>query len=380
MKTKTGISLVVLVITIIIMTILVGITVSGIDNALREATEGEFVVELSTIKDKIKEHYIFTGALPIKPGVEYTADQVGIKHTNEDIRRAFLKEVETNNDKANKFLVIDLDLLGLETNQRGKSSHDLDVFLVATNTLNVYYLGGVLIQDMMRFSLVTLVDSYEIVDDENVKDDETQLNSELSVRKDTNTWTSELKIIIDNHLNSGETLQYSIGGGPQKSVPANNIITINANNMTSDEVNLLAINKTVTINKIQNGSLVDTTSISVQNLDVISPIIGRLETIDVSNESFNKISINSADDGGSGIKKIYYNYVSQIINETEALYYSNGNKITADELVKFGKTTSDGSIQLGKNIKSIIAAAEDNAGNISETKMYTIDNQYLISK
>ena len=271
-------------------------------------------------------------------------------------------------------------MLGLEANKRGKTEQTLDEFLVATNTLNVYYLGGVLIRDVMRFSLVTLVDSAEIIDGVGAEDNEIQLNSELNVRKHNNTWTNDLKIIIDNHLEPGETLQYSIGGGTLKIVPTNNIITINANNVTSDEVNLLAINKFVTINKIQNGNLVDTKNISIQNLDIISPMIGTLELIDTSSQSYNNIIINSADDGGSGIKKIYYDYVSKVANEIEVSYYSNGNIITVDGLIKFGKTTSDGMIQLDKNIKSIIAVAEDNAGNRSEAKTYIIDNQYLISK
>lgn len=380
MKTKTGISLVVLVITIIIMTILVGITVSGIDNALSEATEDEFVVELSTIKDKIKEYYIFTGALPVKPGVEYTVDEVGAKHTNGGIRLAFLKEVETNNDTDNKFLIIDLDLLGLEPNQRGKSSHDLDMFLVATNTLNVYYLGGALIKDEMRFSLITLVDNNVVVNDVDSEDNQIQLNSTLSVRKDTNTWTNEVKIIIDNYLNEGETLQYSINGETLKAVPSNNIITINSNNITVQEMDSFSVNKNVIINRLKNGSLIESKSIGMENLDIVSPELGRMDMVDVSNNNFNKVSINTADAGGSEIKRIYYDYVSKMTNGTETTYYSNRSQITAEQLVEFGKTTSDGTIELDKNIKSIIAVAEDNAGNKSETSIYVIEDEYLVSK
>ena len=94
----------------------------------------------------------------------------------------------------------------------------------------------------------------------------------------------------------------------------------------------------------------------------------------------NTIKINVTDQGESDIKCIYYDYNTVMLNDKEVKYYIDRSEVNAKDLVGFGKCTKDGSISLDKNIKSIVAIAVDNAGNVSEIITYIIEDEYLVSK
>jgi len=279
----------------------------------------------------------------------------------------------------NTFLIVDLETLKVETNERGKSEETTDVFVVATNTLNVYYLNGVEVENIIRFSTVTLIADNDVEGDIEQTNTPVSLDNNLVVTKNTNVWTNELKITISNTLQSGETLQYSIGNAETKAL-SGNVIEITSTKMTDSERNQLATNKYVTIKKIVNGSIEQTKQLPIDNLDVLSPTMGNLEMIDTSNEDYNVVKINSADEGESGIKCLYYDYLGKLGDNTVLPYYSARSVPTLKDLMRFGKITNDGTIILDKNIKTIIVTAVDNAGNASNITTYTIDDIYLISK
>lgn len=380
MKTKRGISLVILVITILVMIILTSITIVGIGNTLIEVNKDEFVVELATIKEKVKEHYLTIGVLPVKAGQEYTVNELLEQYTDDTYKVALEKEIRTNKDSTNTFCTVDLEKLNITTSERGLEKDDLDVFAVTTNTLNIYYLKGVQIDEVAYFSEAMLVSNnqIDIVPGENATD--VDLSEELSVSKNTNVWTNEVVIEINNKLEQSETLQYSIAGCAVKSVASNNSITINASNMTNEEIAAFASNKMVTIAKLNNGVTVSTNQISISNLDITAPNLSAIEMLDTSNEKYNVVKINMIDSGGSGIKALYYDIDTVLKDNVQVAYYTNRTDVKNKDLISFGKISNDGVVRLEKNIKSIIATAVDNAGNISDVVTYTIEDTYLISK
>jgi len=379
-KRKNGMSMLTIAITITVLVIIAGIFIAQIDNVIKDAEKSEFTTELSTIKSKVKEHYLLSGSLPVKPGVEYTLTELKSMLANQSEQALLENEITENDDTHNSFLVIDLDALEVQTNNRGQSIDNADIFVVATNTLNVYYLKGTTIDNTMRFSLVTLVESNEIEGDEPIGDTEVSLQNELVVTKNTNLWTNELKVTVTNVLSAEETLKYFIDPGDIKEFPANNTLVLNASELTNEEKDEFNENKQITIQKELNGVVTQTKQIEISNLDMTSPSLGEMEMVDGSSEDFNVIKINSSDLGGSGIKCIYYDYNTVLLNNVITSYYLDRSDVNASELISFVKITNDSNIKLDKNIKSIVAMAVDNAGNVSAITTYTLEDEYLTSK
>ncbi|MBQ8042653.1 MAG: hypothetical protein IJ272_00690 [Clostridia bacterium] len=379
MKTKRGIALVALAISIVVMLLIAGIAIVQINNVIFETEKEQFIVELSTIKEKIKERYLLAGSLPVKVSVEYTADELKAQLTDTSHQALLESEITANKDTNNTFLVVDLEKMEIDTDQRGKSQQDIDVFIVASNTLNVYYLKGVEIEGIMRFSLATLVSQDEIEGDTEQQGTAVSLDNDLAITKNTNVWTNEICITVKNALQTGEALQYFIGIAEAKAVE-NNTIVVNSDNMTEAEKTSFATNKYVTINRLLNGSITETKEVVIDNLDITPPTLGTMEMTDTSNESYNIIKINSTDEGGSGIKCLYYDYVTMLVSGDSTSYYSDRSEVNVNELLGFGKITNDGTITLDKNIKSFIAVVVDNAGNTSDITTFIIEDTYLITK
>ena len=132
-KTKRGITVSTLSIAIAIMLILVSVSsVAGI-RAIKTAAYEEFTSKIVRLSDDVNIYVKKNGVLPVK---------------NEIVSRAGmnseLQALLTNNgDENNMLYVIDLTKLTTESINMGEgTTEDLDVFLVAENTYNVYYLKG----------------------------------------------------------------------------------------------------------------------------------------------------------------------------------------------------------------------------------------------
>lgn len=383
MEIKRGISLVILAITIVVMVILTGIIIAGINNAIFDVQRNDFIVELQTIENTIKEYNMLIGKLPVKQDVEYTYAQIAGKIIDAHDKDLLEVEVAINGDKESMFYVVDVDLLKIETRERGKLKDDTDVFVVAADTLTVYYLGGFEIDGTNTFSLATLTIKNDIGDFPQYEEQEAEIKEQLVLTKNTNAWTNEIKITVKNKLKDNETLEYSIAGLDAKSLGTSNVITINAANMTDDEKEAFKTNKKVAVGRLLDGSVKEKQVISVENLDVISPQLGDLEMLEADSTEYNKIKINYEDDGGSGIKCLYYDYYTKMVtlsseNVVES-YYTDVINMGEKELITYGRATNDGVVTLDKNIHSISVIAVDNANNVSGVKTYTITEEYVIA-
>ncbi len=132
-KMKRGITVSTLSIAIVIMLILVSVsTVAGI-RAIKTAAYEEFTSKMLRLADDVNIYVKKNGTLPIKNEI---VSQAGMNTT--------LKELIANNGDANNTLyVVDLNKLTTESINIGEgNTENLDVFLVAENTNNVYYLKG----------------------------------------------------------------------------------------------------------------------------------------------------------------------------------------------------------------------------------------------
>lgn len=131
---KRGITVSVLVITVVLMFILVTTaTVIGA-RAIQTAAYEEFLSKMSRVSDDVNKYVVDNGNLP-------TTSEIIAK---EGLPNGLISEINNNNDSNNNLFVIDMTKLRTESVNIGQGSiEDMDVFIVAENTYNVYYLKGI---------------------------------------------------------------------------------------------------------------------------------------------------------------------------------------------------------------------------------------------
>ena len=131
---KKGITISTLVVTVIVMFMLVTTTAVVGTRAIQTASYEEFTSKITRVSNDVNEYVIDNGTLP-------TTFEVIAK---EGLSNELKAEINKNNDDANNLFVIDMSKLRTESVNIGKGTvENLDVFVVAENTNNVYYLKGV---------------------------------------------------------------------------------------------------------------------------------------------------------------------------------------------------------------------------------------------
>lgn len=140
---KKGFSLSTVVIAISIMLILISsVSVIG-SSAISSANFDEYKSQIERVSDEINIYINENGNLPIKN------EEVDINSLGTD----FLNQARENGDTTNKFYVIDISKLNDYSLKKGNGNvEDKDVFLVAENTNNVYYLKGFKYRGKVYFS------------------------------------------------------------------------------------------------------------------------------------------------------------------------------------------------------------------------------------
>jgi len=131
---KRGVTVSILVITIIIMfTLITTTTIVGV-KTIQTASYEEFISKIQRVSNDVNKYVIDNEKLP-------TTLEIIAKEGLPDSLKA---EINKNNDSANNLFVIDISKIRTESVNIGKGSvEDMDVFIVAENTNNVYYLKGV---------------------------------------------------------------------------------------------------------------------------------------------------------------------------------------------------------------------------------------------
>lgn len=131
---KRGITISILTVTIVIMmTLVTTATVVG-TRAIQTAAYEEFLSKIERVANDVNKYVIDNDTLP-------TTLEIIAKEGLPDSLKA---EINKNNDVTNNLFVIDMTKLRTESVNIGNGSvEDMDVFIVAENTNNVYYLKGV---------------------------------------------------------------------------------------------------------------------------------------------------------------------------------------------------------------------------------------------
>ena len=371
---KSGISLVILAVTIIILIILAGAGIVVSNNMIDNSKKATFADDLTQIQDMVKEYYINNNSLPI-----YMEEDVEINYTKEQFlssqssanQQILSEELTFNKDNSeeNIFYRIDLAKIGITSSSRGTGITSTDIYVVSRDTMTVYYFEGYEINDEFYYSLSNRLININKVEGQSSTQEQSEIIvtdiSDIKITKSTELITNSISVNIEGTLEQDEHLQYRLSSNNNyitiDALPFN--IVIDSSNFTSDtQIDNFNYDKKLIITKPNTTEeyIVDLSNLDLEKPNIVSTRIDRTAT------NFNTINIE-----GSEIKNIYYEYITKI-DETgvEVAYYDESPTINLNYLLTMGKKTN--SIILDKSIQSISFVVTDNAGNA--TNIYTIDN------
>lgn len=379
MESKKGISLIVLVITLIVLTILASVVIFTSSDTTNMSKKAAFALDLEQLEEAADEYYLTNNNLPVVSEVEYTkAELVGLVDASK--RTLLSSEITENNDTNAIFYKLDLSKLPVENSSRGlgTGSDSTDIYVIANDTHNIYYLNGEAIEDTYYFSLTTaLTGKTKVVS--NSQDDTSNINivattNTIKLTKNTEEWTNNLIVKVDTTLNTGETLKYYLGTYDiTQNVTSENIniaqlFTANADAMNA--FNSSSSNRIIKVQKIKNEQVATQDTIDISNFDILA---GNM--ISQSNVAFTPYTeyvlanITGYEDlGNSGVKEarvIYLTKVDELGNNSP--YYENlPSPMTKEYIYSSGKKFDAKVLKLPKNVVSFAIVFVDNAGNVSD--------------
>ncbi len=135
-KLKNGVTMIVLVITIIIMLVLAGTVILSFNGINTSAKQREFATEIHNLQKLVDQYMFLNGTYPVKEEVNF--DISSIESEN---KVQFLGESGYTSNVI-RLKKIDLYEAGVETISRGTQKTVYDVYAVSEETGKVYYLNG----------------------------------------------------------------------------------------------------------------------------------------------------------------------------------------------------------------------------------------------
>ena len=151
---KKGISLIILVITMIVLSIIAGIVVFSAKDAIDISKEGNFKTNMAKIQDAAVEYYATRGVLPVKAdATDLTKAQLLTKaNLTTDKSEALSAQITKNGDDTGKFYALDIEKLNVQ-----KAVYDItresNVLYINDMGTCVYYITGFKVGEDIYFAL-----------------------------------------------------------------------------------------------------------------------------------------------------------------------------------------------------------------------------------
>lgn len=151
MNKRSGISLVILTVTIVVALILLSIGIVTIDKNVDNAAVSGLMNDLKDVEDAASAYIIENGDSELE---KLTYSEV-IALLDEELKVSFIEELGLNSDLENKeFYKVDLAKIGVQKSPRGSGSGgENDIYVITKDTLHAYYLGGLVVNDVYYFSI-----------------------------------------------------------------------------------------------------------------------------------------------------------------------------------------------------------------------------------
>lgn len=146
LQNKSGISLIMLSVTVVVMIILASATIVSYNNIITDTLKKDFANEIYTIQKLVEQYEFLNNEYPVNE--EYILD---VSEIDEEFKFQFEKENITDNKL--KLYVIDLAKCDVEHVKRGNSLNDKDKYVVSKDTGIVYYFDGIVIDNIRYYTL-----------------------------------------------------------------------------------------------------------------------------------------------------------------------------------------------------------------------------------
>jgi hypothetical protein len=141
---KSGVTLLVLVVAISVMFVIISSASVIGTNSINQANYEEYKSMIKRVSDDINSYYLTNNELPINNEI-VSVDSLGMDFSN---------NVKNNNDENDTFYIVNIDKLNNQTITNGRGTlQNKDVFLIAKNSNNLYYLKGFRFNDKINYSL-----------------------------------------------------------------------------------------------------------------------------------------------------------------------------------------------------------------------------------
>ena len=296
---KSGISFIILVLTIVVALILLASAYGVTSNVMNNGVITNFTEDLLMVQDQATLYYTMNGTIPKYDDTDKETASNVLSMVDTKYRAKLQEEMELNKDTQNDFYKIDLSKLDIDRSSRGfsNSGNVSDVFLLAYPTFNVYYLKGASVGDEIYFSLSTRLTSIaRLPNDLKEQIDyviNTKTSHQINVTKNEEEWYNKMNISISTYVDTNETLYMSISDGELKQITPvtqnttnryyfdsledilNGKTNIKVTNLTQEEVenfgNLEKDKKYIEIVKRQSGVEVARIKINLSGYDNTAP-------------------------------------------------------------------------------------------------------------
>lgn len=385
---KKGITLVVLIITIVVALVILSITIVGVKTAVDNANLVTYAKDLASIQDATAQYYINNSAFPTAVENESALSQEDILGITAE-PTLLTADLQTNGDyndnsQMGSFYKIDLAKLNVTKSMRGiqKNSDQSDTYYVSYPSMNIYYIKGIKIKGVRYFSLNQKLTNITKITKEDYQADVQQVAG-ITVKRASKTWTNKLGITVSVDIGAGETLFTKISNGDQRQI---NVIT-GINTFSFDSIAELKQKAPqitdAEVNDIDNSSMQDakfieilkkkddveigTIKLDLSNYERVAPV--KETEPEITSELDTNIVKFKAIDSISKIKEVRYEYL-KVFNENGLVenYYSGVEELNEDYMksrAKKGSITKEGQIELKipKDVEGIQILIIDKAGN-----------------
>lgn len=395
---KEGVTLSMLAITIVVMVIIASVTVINVGSAINDTKKVTFVSDLKAIEDEVSLYYLQYHKLPKKG--EVLSEKEVLQLSGDSNSNLLREEFRQNgDDKENlelgSFYQLDLQLLPVESTKRGLEKEGKnDIYIVSYPSLKVYYLAGISADNTKYFSLTTKLTDMVYLKTEPSQTEETQVElvNGIMVKKEKNTWSNKMGIIIYSFMESDEKLYMSIAGGKEKEIKT----TLGMNqlafqslqeikegkssikvSMTENDVSsfdqLPSTEKRIEIIKRKGEIEIAREKIDLSNYEKKGPVFSD-QVLSYYNETDNMFSFSVSDEE-SGVSEVYYEYLYQYDEQGKIQsYYQEVDEYDPSYMktrAKKIKVLEKGNYQIKvpRNIVGVQITAFDYAGNATSKKM-----------
>lgn len=402
---KSGITLFVLMVTIVIVAILVTISIMGIKNNVDNTVVTSFGNELKQIEDAVDTYYITNGELPSKNNIAAVNQDTLVGRVDRKGQDKFKMELRANGDyqedgTKGEFYELDLTKINVNNSSRGYGDKQ-DLYMIAFPSMNIYYVKGVNAKNTTFFSLASIIENTNIKLDNNTDSSTVKLTSlqGVTIVKDNSQWMRSMGVTIMSNLLRDETLHiYIAGANVEKQFTETNvdptIVSFNTigelsskltSGLSASEQTAFenATTKYIEVIKKKNGVEVGKERIDLSNYDNKAPY---LKSTNLQNYSeMNVLTCVASDESAgvvSGLKEVRYDYVTKYNASGSEINYYDG--VNYDETymktkAKKADVQSNGAVDLKipKEVKTIKVAVIDNAGNIQISEIDSIAGLFI---